>query len=240
MNSMLVPGAWWPVSRHTAARSPKRKAVDQRGAPVGDVGGVEGRLEELVLEDEPLVLAESRVDLRKGVGEAVLAVAQVALAGVVRAVGEPDLQVAAAGDVHDVDALEVVGDRLGPDALVDVGQAAELVVVVLEGVGVDRAETHSEVLCDAAELVVVVHLVPRDVQSHRGGETGQLVHLRRIRQLLLDRARRAGRGEDLEAGARVAERPGRQLNRLLGEPARDVGEGVHADRPFRVQVKRFS
>ena len=22
MNSMFVPGAWWPVSRHTTARSP--------------------------------------------------------------------------------------------------------------------------------------------------------------------------------------------------------------------------
>ena len=80
------------------------------------------------------MLAEPGVHLGERVGEAVLAVAQVALARVVQAVGQPDLQVAAAGGVHDVDALEHVGDRLGAHPLVDVAQAAELVVVVLERV----------------------------------------------------------------------------------------------------------
>jgi hypothetical protein len=86
MNSMLVPGAWCPVSRHTIARSP-------------------------ILPGSHIVLAR-----------------------VVRAVGEPDLEVAGPGLVHDVDAIEVVIDRLLADARIRVRDAAEDVVVVLEGV----------------------------------------------------------------------------------------------------------
>ncbi len=102
----------------------ERDAVRVRGAPVGHVGGVERRLEELVLEHQALIAAEARVHLAQRVGEPVLAVAQVALARVVQPVGQPDLEVAAAGHVHDVDALVHVRDRLGAHALVDVAQAA--------------------------------------------------------------------------------------------------------------------
>ena len=37
--------------------------MDVRGAPVGHVGRVERRLEELVLEHEPLPVAQARVHL---------------------------------------------------------------------------------------------------------------------------------------------------------------------------------
>ena len=51
MNSMFVPGAWWPVSTTTFAFGPRAsqwaKAVPQSGTSV-----VERRLEELVLEDQ--------------------------------------------------------------------------------------------------------------------------------------------------------------------------------------------
>ena len=124
MNSMFVPGAWWPVSRQTTARSPSATQWTYAVPQSGHVGGVERRLEELVLEHEPLIGTEAGVDLGQRVGEPVLPVAQVALARIVEAVGQPDLEVAAAGHVHDVDALEHVGDRLGPDPLVDVGEAA--------------------------------------------------------------------------------------------------------------------
>ena len=63
MNSMFVPGAWWPVSRQTIALSPSAAHVGVGGAPVRDVGVVERRLEELVLEHQALVLAEAGVDL---------------------------------------------------------------------------------------------------------------------------------------------------------------------------------
>ena len=87
------------------------------GSPVRNVGVVERRLEELVLEHEALLAARGARRSRWSDSlQAVLAAAHVGLAGVVRALGEPDLQVARAGGVHDVDALEVVVDRLAADA----------------------------------------------------------------------------------------------------------------------------
>jgi hypothetical protein len=196
------------------------------GAPVRDVHVVERRLEELVLQHHPLLGAQALVDLREGLGETILAAADVLLARVVRPVGEPDLEVAGSGRVHDVDARQVVVDRLPPDDRVGVRERAGLVVVVLERVRVDRAEGHPLRRGEVAESCVVVHPVPGDVQRDRRGQPGELVHRRRIRDLLLDGARRARRREDLEARAGVAERPGGQLDGLLLELAEDVGAEV--------------
>jgi hypothetical protein len=96
--------------------------------------------------------------------------------------------------------------------IVDVGQAAELVVVVLEGVGVDGAELDTVLAGEAAQRGVVVDAVPRDVQGDRGSHAGESVHRGGVGDLLLHRARRAGRAEHLEPGAGVAERPRRQLD----------------------------
>ena len=134
------------AGRVVAGVEADHRAVAERGhlgvggAPVGNIGVVERRLEELVLEHQALLAGQAVVDLAERVVEAVLAGAHVGLAGVVRALGEPDLQVARAGGVHHVDALEVVIDRLAADAVVLVGEGAELVVLVLERVRVDRAE----------------------------------------------------------------------------------------------------
>ena len=133
---------------------------------------IEGRLEELVFEHDPLIAAEPVVDLLQRVGETVLPAAHIGLARVVGTLGEPDLQVARAGGVHDVDAFEVVVDRLAAHRVVIVGEAAEFVVVVLEGVGVDGAELHALVARMLAQGGEVVDLVPRDVQGDRRGETG--------------------------------------------------------------------
>ena len=233
MNSMFVPGAWWPVSRQTIARSPRAADLRVGGAPVRNVGVVERRLEELVLEHEPLLAGQAGVDLLQRLLQAVLAAAQVGLAGVVRALGEPDLEVARAGGVHDVDALEVVVDRLAADRGVFVRERAELVVVVLEGVRVDRAERDAEVFGVAAQVGVVVDLVPRDVQRDARRERRHAVDLRGIRDLLERVARRAGRREDLEAGAGVAERPRGELDALALEGGQDLsGESVVTMRRF--------
>ena len=54
--------------------------------------------------------------------EAILARADGVLPGVVGAVGKPQLESLRAGCPHDVDALEVVGDGLGANPFVGVGQ----------------------------------------------------------------------------------------------------------------------
>lgn len=190
------------------------------------------RLEELVLEHEALVVAEPVVDLLERLLEPVLASAQIGLARVVRALGEPDLEVAAARGIHHVDAGEVVIDRLLPDRRVLVREGAELVVVVLERVRVDRAEGDAVVLRVLAQVVERVDQVPRDVQRDRWRECGVGVHLRGIRDLLPGIARRAGRAEHLEAGAGVAERPAGELDALLLEGGEVFGrEDAHGALP---------
>jgi len=101
----------------------------------------------------------------------------------------------------------VVLDGPLPHGGVGVGQGAELVGVVLEGVGVHRAECHAEVGGVAAEGRVVVALVPGDVQGDRGGQPGVLVDLGGVGDLLFDGAGGPGRGEYPEAGAGVPECP---------------------------------
>jgi hypothetical protein len=203
-------------------------ALSPSAATCAYVGVVERRLEELVLQDQTLVLAETRIDLLQGVLQAVLPTAHVVLAGVVRPLGEPDLQIAGARGIHHVDAGEVVVDRLAADALVVVGEGAELVVLVLEGVRVDRAQLHAEVFGMAAEGAEVVDEVPRDVERDGRGQSRQTVHLGGIRDLL-ERIARGSRGrEDAEARAGVAECPGRQFDRLPFEGGQDLGgEGGH-------------
>ena len=79
------------------------------------------------------------MDGRERLGQPVLASADVVLAGVVRPVREPQLEIARPGRVHDVDAGEEMVERLPADARIRVADAPEHVVVVLEDVRVDRA-----------------------------------------------------------------------------------------------------
>jgi hypothetical protein len=146
---------------------------------------------------------------------------------VVGAVGEPDLQVTRPGLAHDVDALEVVVDRGLPGLRVGVGQAAELVDVVLERVRVDGAQRDAVVVGVLLQVGVRVDLVPGDVQGDPRREGRVLVHLGGIRDLLERVARHARLAEDLEARTRVAEGPRGQLDRLFGETVGDVGEVRH-------------
>ena len=217
MNSMLVPGAWWPVSMHDRCLRPELQAVRVRGTPVRHVRGVEGRLEQLVLQQHPLVVAEPVVDLLERGRQPVLPLLDVVLTRVVRAVGEPQLQVAGPGRVHDVDTLEQVVRRLPPYPRIGVGDTAQLVVVVLEHVAVDRAEPDALSLRVRRQRRVVVHLVPGDVQRDARSDAGVLVHHRGVGDLLLRRARHTRLAEHLEPGARVPERPRGQLDLLAAQ-----------------------
>ena len=231
MNSMFVPGAWWPVSTTTFAFGPAVDALDVGGSPVGHVHRVERRLEELVLEEHPLVRPEPGVDGGECLGEPILAGADVVLARVVRPVREPQLEVPRAGRVHDVDAGEEVVQRLAAHARIRVAHAAEHVVVVLEDVRVDRAQADAEVGRVTRQVGVVVDAIPRDVERDARRDPGEAVDLCRVGDLLVRVARDALLGEDLEAGPGVAEGPRRELD-PLGSQRRDdglVSDGLVAD-----------
>ena len=74
-----------------------------------------------------------------------LAAAQIDLPGIVRAVRQPDLQIARTRRIHDVDALQMMIDRLPADHRIDMRQAAELVLISLERIGVDGAQHHPQI-----------------------------------------------------------------------------------------------
>ena len=101
--------------------------------------------------------------------------------------------------------------------VVVVREGAELVVLVLEGVRVDRAERDAEVLGVAAQVVVVVDLVPRDVQGDARRERRVGVDLRGIRDLLERVARRAG---VVNTRKRVPELPNAHEGSSMAWPSR--------------------
>jgi hypothetical protein len=213
------------VDEHLRARA--ECAAHERGrAPVGQVGRVEGRLEELVLDEQPHVVRHRRIELLEPHDEPAEAPAQVVLARVVRAVGEPEADVGRADRRRDLDALEAVLERLPPDARVGVAEAAEPVLVVLEQVRVDGAEADALLLGEAADVGPVVGAVPRDVDRDARTGARQPVDERRVGHLLVHRAGGSWPREDPEARARVGVAPGRRLDLERPEPGED-SVGVH-------------
>ncbi len=135
----------------------------------------------------------------------------------IRPVGEPQRQVRRSGDVHDVDALQQVVQRLAAHRRVRVADAAQPVVVLLEHVRVDRPDLDPPLPGVRREVAVVGDRVPRDVQRHRRRHPGEAVHDRRVVDLLVGVARHALLREHLEPGARVAVRPRRRLDVLRAQ-----------------------
>src|ERR1035437_346408 len=112
-------------------------------APVGDVGRVERGLEGLVLNEHGLLRAELPVQRLEALLEVALALADAALPRVARAVRKPERKIFAADRLHDGDGVEAMLDRARADLRVVVAERAPLVALVLENVGVDRAEFHT-------------------------------------------------------------------------------------------------
>jgi hypothetical protein len=237
MNSMFTPGRVVAGVDDDHGPGAERLAVQQAGAPVRHVGGVERRLEQLVLQQHPLIGPEPAVDGGQCLGEPVLPRGDVVLTGVVGAVGEPELEVPRAGGVHDVDALQQVGEGLLAHPRVGVAHAAELVVVVLEDVGVDGADADALARGVRGEGGVVVGLVPGDVHGHARGDSGVRVHLRGVAGLLVGGARHAGLAEHLEPGPAVPERPRWQLDLVILEGVLDRGQVTHSGSSPLVQVQ---
>lgn len=203
-----------PGVDHDLRLGSELQTVRIRRAPVRHIGGVEGRLEELVLQQHPLPVPEPLVHLGQPLGQPVLPSPDVVLPGVIGPVREPQLQIGGAGRVHDVDALQQMIKSLPPHHSVRMADAAQLVVVVLEGVGVDRPQLHATLLGVFRQRPVVVDLVPRDVQRDGRGHAGERVHLSGIVQLLPRRTRNTLLREHLEPRPRVPVRPRRRFDGL--------------------------
>jgi hypothetical protein len=173
---------------------------------------VEGRFEELVLDQQAHLGVQLPVEAGECLLQPVLARPQVVLAGVVRAIGEPEAHDVRADGSGDLDALEQVLHGSPPHLATRVAEAAQAIGLVLEQVGVDATDPQAKVLRVPARCSPVAGAVPGDVDRDRRADPGQTVHLGRVLELLLQRARGAGPGEHPEAGAAVAVAPGGRLH----------------------------
>src|SRR6266702_8620509 len=92
---------------------------------------------------------------------------------------------------------------------------SEFVLLRLEEVGVDRTRLHAELALqplDLGNVALAVRQVPKHVQCHGRTRAGQLVDLRRVRELFLHCRRCASLREFAESRARIGEAPRGNLN----------------------------
>ncbi len=97
------------------------------GPPILDHGRIEGRLVHLVLGEQLPALRQTSIDLPHRIQIALEGLGEVALAGEVGAVGDPDRERLGSDRLADLDAFQIVLDRLGPRRRIGVGERAELV-----------------------------------------------------------------------------------------------------------------
>ena len=125
-------------------------------------------------------------------------------------------------------------ERLLADRRVGVAERAELVGIVLEDIRVDRADRDAVRLGVLAHrgVVVILGLVPGDMDRDRGGDAGHLVNDRGVIELLAGGGGRARPGKSLEARATVGIAPAGRLDPLLLERGLD---GFYVD-PLRLEA----
>ena len=98
-------------------------------------------------------------------------------------------------------------DRPVPDRGVGVSERAELVVWVLEEIGVHRAGAQAAVIEVVAHACEIIDVVPREVQRDGGCGGGEAVDLGGVVDPLEHVAWTTGLRKHGEAGARVAVTP---------------------------------
>ncbi len=187
-------------------------------SPVRDHRRIEGGLEHLVFEQHAPVVRQGRVDLVCAVEVAVERGPEVLLAGEISAVADPDGQGGRPELAADLDAFDVVGDRLVAHRLVGRGQAAVLVGMdlaglVLKGVGIDRIEAQVQAFGLFAQGPVVADLVPGEMRRNPGRDPAKLLDHPAVLKLFVDIGGLTGDRELGEARPAAPRAPGRQGER---------------------------
>ena len=106
-------------------------------------------------------------------------------------------------------------DRSLPHFLVKMEQAAETVHIVLKEVRIHGTNTQAELPCIHLHCMPIVFSVPGNVNGDAGTDTGDLMHLGRICQLLAQIAGCPRPVKDLETRPRISIAPRGSLDAEL-------------------------
>src|SRR6266702_1115434 len=133
-----------------------------------------------------------------------------------------------------------------------VADRSELVLLCLEEVGVDGTRLHAELVLqplDLGNVALTVRQVPEHMQCHGRARAGQLVDLRRIGELFLNRRRCASLREFAESRARLGGAPRGDLNsepiQRRPNPLRRSSSGpcsirTHGKSPQKHQLRKYT
>ena len=195
------------------------------GAPILHDGRIKGRLVHLVLGKEPPVVGQRLVDLRHRGEIALERLGEIALAGEIRAVADPDRQRLGAERLADLDAFKIVFDGLRAGRGIGVAERTVFIGMRLrrgvgKGVGVHRVEGKAERIALCLQLLGV-GLVPGNMQRDGRGCLCQLVDDGAVVELVEDAARLAEARKAGKARAAGAHAPGwdgdEELGNLCGD-----------------------
>ena len=185
--------------------------------PIGDIGGIKGRLEEFILDQHASTGGQLLVYLGQAAFEAPLAGPQIVLPGVIGAIRKPQAEEIAAHLVHDLAAFQemIDGQFAGPG--MGVPQGAQAVFIILKDVGINRPNTDALLFSILAEgrVIAILGHIPGDMDGDRRGDPRHLVDHSGVVDLLPGGAGRAGPGEILETRPGIGIPPGGGLD-LLG------------------------
>src|SRR5207245_1465636 len=118
------------------------------------------------------------IDLRPRVDQTVPAPTQIILPRVVGAIGEPQAEQARANRLRNLHALHQVRHRALAHRGIGMADAAQPVDIVLEDVGIHRADTHPALSRIRHQARPVVHPVPGYVDGHRRAYGRQLIKVK--------------------------------------------------------------
>ncbi len=160
---------------------------------------IERWLKEFIFQQHALVITESGIYLLERFGQAVLAICDVILSRIVGSISEPQLKVTDIGLIHDVDAIEEMLDRIGTHLRIWRADRTKDVLIILEGIGINSAELYSQPLRMRCKILVIIDLIPWNMESNSWRSTGVLIDLSCICNFLIRIARHTWLSEDFKA-----------------------------------------